>query len=358
MPDRPKIVVVGAGIVGAAVAWNLARAGAGVTIVADDRSSGPATRASLAWINASWGNREDYFRLRLQSMAEWRRLAEALPSLPLTWCGGLLWDLPADRLAAFAAEHTSRGYDLRLVDGASAQRIEPALAQPPPLAVHAPSEGAVEPEAAASLLVDDACARGASIMRETRVNRIVRRSGRAIGVDTDGGPVDGDAVVVAAGAGAPALAATVGLELRIGAPPVLLLVARAARPILHGLVLAPALHVRQRPDGRIVASAGYRGSDAAVEGEALAAALRSMLRGADEISIENAVVSPRPMPADGLPVVGAIDGIPGLWLAISHSGVTLAPAIGRMVAEMILAGRIDPLVAPFGARPSILAPLA
>src|SRR5437763_13160094 len=97
-----KIVIVGAGIIGASIAYHLARHGARVTIVDAGEPGGLATRASWAWINASWGNPEFYVRLRLRSMKEWRRLAEEIPDLRPRWVGGLLWDLPTGKLEAFA----------------------------------------------------------------------------------------------------------------------------------------------------------------------------------------------------------------------------------------------------------------
>ena len=123
-----KIIVVGAGIIGASIAYHLARAGAGVTIVDAGEPGGLATRASWAWINASWGNPHFYFRFRMRSMMEWRRLAKEIAGIAPRWCGGLLWDLPPDRLAAFADEHASWGYDVRRVGREQAQEIEPNLA--------------------------------------------------------------------------------------------------------------------------------------------------------------------------------------------------------------------------------------
>jgi glycine/D-amino acid oxidase-like deaminating enzyme len=56
----------------------------------------------------------------------------------------------------------------------------------------------------------------------------------------------------------------------------------------------------------------------------------------------------RPMPADGLPIIGRAPGFPGLYVATMHSGVTLAPAVGELVAkELIQNIRVSPL-APFG----------
>ena len=96
-------IVIGGGIIGASIAWHLAQS-SNVTIIAE-KLGGVATPNSFAWINASWGNPEHYVRLRMRSMAEWRHLKEAVPAIPVSWCGGLGWDLPPDRLLAFAREH-------------------------------------------------------------------------------------------------------------------------------------------------------------------------------------------------------------------------------------------------------------
>ncbi|HLA01763.1 MAG TPA: FAD-binding oxidoreductase, partial [Aestuariivirga sp.] len=110
-----RIIVVGAGIIGASIAWHLAKAGAEVTVIEAGEAGGVATRNSWAWINASWGNPEVYFRLRARSMLEWQRIDRDVPGLDVSWCGGLIWDLPPDQLEAFAVEHISWGYGIRRV---------------------------------------------------------------------------------------------------------------------------------------------------------------------------------------------------------------------------------------------------
>ena len=68
MPQRKNILVIGAGIIGASIAYHLARDGARVTILDAGQGGGIATRYSWAWINASWGNPEPYFRLRMRAI--------------------------------------------------------------------------------------------------------------------------------------------------------------------------------------------------------------------------------------------------------------------------------------------------
>lgn len=115
MTDQPHIIVVGAGIIGASIAWHLARDRTRVTIIDAAEPGGVATRASWAWINASWGNPEAYFRLRIRSMTQWRRLEREVPGVEVAWTGGLLWDLPPDELDACAREHSSWGCGIRRV---------------------------------------------------------------------------------------------------------------------------------------------------------------------------------------------------------------------------------------------------
>lgn len=349
---QPHIFVVGAGIIGASIAWHLARDGARVTVVAAGAAGGVATPNSFAWINASWGNPERYFRLRIRAMAEWRRLAAELPAAAPVWSGGLCWDLPPEGLEAYAHEHGGWGYRIRRVDRGEAARLEPSLATPPDFALHVREEGAVEPDVAARALLADAERRGARLMAETAVTALALKNGAVVGIETTAGPLTADAVVLAAGAGTVALAATAGVQLAMTTPPGLLIHSRPHTRLLNGLVLAPELHLRQTADGRIVAGADFGGTDPGQEAAATArdsfAAAKAMLRGAESLAFDRYSVGYRPTPADGFPVIGRPAGVDGLYLSVMHSGITLAPAVGLFAAEELLTGRRDPLLGRYG----------
>ena len=352
MADRPHVLIVGAGIVGASIAWHLARAGARVTVVEAGEPGGVATANSWAWLNASRGNPEVYFRLRVRAMDEWRRLERDLPDVHVAWAGGLIWDLPSDELEAFAVEHASWGYDIRRVDRAEVQRIEPQLAAPPDFALHAAGEGSVEPLAAARALLAAAHDLGATVVAHRPVRSLDLSAGRVAGVETDAGRFVADEVVVAAGVGTAALAATAGFHLPMIAPPGLLVVTRPHDRLLDGLVMAPEMHVRQTAQGRLVAGADFGGSDPGDDAAATAAelvdTLKGMLKSGASLALDHHMLGHRPVPEDGFPAVGRVDGIAGLYVAVMHSGITLAPAIGRFVADEIMTGRRDALLEPYG----------
>ena len=327
-------------------------------VIEAEKPGGIATRNSWAWINASWGNPEPYFRLRERSMLEWRRLDRDVPGLSVNWCGGLIWDLPPTELDAFARQHAAWGYGIRRVARDEIAGLEPNLKSIPQFAYHVAEEGMVEPLATAVAMLGGAEGLGARILAGTPVKWLLEEGGRVAGVMTDDGPLHADEVVVAAGAESAAIVASVGVTLKMNAPAGLLAHTRPAGELLRGLVMTPGLHMRQTSTGRIVAGTDFAGADPEGDADGLAAELmskiRAMVTGAETLELDFHTVGYRPTPADGFPAVGRPRGPAGLYVAVTHSGVTLAPAIGLFAAQELLDGFRDPLLSPFHPeRPSL-----
>ena len=346
-----QVLVIGAGIVGASLAWHLTKAGCAVTIIDADAGGGVATRNSFAWINASWGNPEFYYHFRKRSMDGWRRLEREVKGLSPYWCGSLMWDLPPAELAAYAEEHGRWGYRMRWVDQAKALRIEPNLKAPPERALQIFEEGMVEPAAAARALLAGAMAQGARFLEWTRVASLLERNGRVAGVTTEAGQsLKADETVVAAGAYTARLLETAGVHLEISATAGLIMHTTVAeKRLLRGLVMAPEFHMRQTRQGRIIAATDFAGGDPQGRDEEMArdllARLRVMLAGAENLEVDFVTVGRRPTPADGFPAIGRVRD--GLYVAVLHSGVTLAPLVGELAAREIAIGERDRDLAPY-----------
>lgn len=353
-----RVIVVGSGIIGASLAFHLAKAGAHVSVIEAGEPGGIATRASWAWINASWGNPEPYFRLRVRSIAEWHRLQKDIPGLAVNWCGGLIWDVPPAELNEYAKERAAWGQPVRLVNREEILAIEPNLTSAPEHACYVAGEGMLEPLAATMAMLDAARALGAEVLSDTPVKWLAEEHGRVVGVMTDVGVIHADETVIAAGAATAQLLDSVGLTLRIGAPAGLLSHSKPAPKLLNGLVMTPGLHLRQTAEGRIVAGTDFAGADPEGNAPGLAAELQSkveaMVRGAEGLGLDFFTVGYRPTPADGFAAIGRPHKRSGLYVVVTHSGVTLAPALGLFGAAEILTGARDPLITSFSAdRPSL-----
>lgn len=350
MADPKQHVVIGAGIIGASIAYHLAKAGAPTVIVDAGPDGGLATSGSLAWINASWGNPEAYFRLRMRSIAEWHRLSEELTPLPLRWTGSLTYDMPPADLDRYIARHSDWGYRIRLVGRDDITGREPNLREVPEQAALCDDEGMVEPVAASRIFRAAAIANGATYHAGTRVESIDVKGGRTASIVTSRGRIPADTIVIAAGIATPALLATVGAGLPLTTPEGLLVHSEPLPPVLTGLVIAPDFHVRQTTEGRLVAGFDFVGT---VVGTPEKAAQRLMQRLNDAFALpeparlSHTTLEKRPTPADGFPAVGFLPEVAGLYVAVMHSGITLAPAIGVFAADEILTGNRDPLLRPY-----------
>src|SRR3954465_12396514 len=209
MPSSPDVVVVGAGVVGAACAYYLAASGVRVRLLEGSYvasgSSGACEGNVLAWDKEL----ERELPLALRSADLWETLAEQLPD-----------DFEYDRkgsivVAETEAELTASAERARVLAGlgvpggvlaaAALRREEPHAAEDLPGGVLYPGDAQLEPRLATAALARAAVALGAELRTDVPVDRILRGpDGRATGVETSGGPVAADMVVVAAGVWTPA----------------------------------------------------------------------------------------------------------------------------------------------------------
>jgi glycine/D-amino acid oxidase-like deaminating enzyme len=183
---------------------------------------------------------------------------------------------------------------------------------------------------------------GARIHADVPVTAVRRdAAGRVAGVETAAGFLPGGAVVLAAGVATATLAAPLGVRVPVEPSPATLFRFRAPAGLVRTVVSTEDFDLRQVGPDRIIAAADSP--------ERTLAAVRSTFRGADGVELLSARVGARPMPADGEPVVGPVAGVPGLYLAVLHAAVTLAPAVGRLVAREVVEGTLEPALA--GCRP-------
>ncbi|MEU0525265.1 NAD(P)/FAD-dependent oxidoreductase [Streptomyces niveus] len=328
------LVVVGAGIAGASVAYHAARAGASVTLVDAGRPGAGVTADSFAWIGASGVREGPAAGLRATATAEYHRLGAELPGLPVNWSGSLRWTREGGAPTA--------GIGQTIVDAATLATLEPAVRQPPEWALWAPGDGSVDPVGVTERLVAGARAHGARVHPDTPVTAVRRdAAGRIAGVETAAGPLSGTTVVLAAGVATAALGASVGVRVPVEPSPSPLFRLSAPAGLVRTLVNTEDFDLRQVAPDRLIAAADSP--------EQTLAAVRSTFRGAGSVELLGTSIGVRPMPADGEPIVGPVAEVPGLYVAVMHAAVTLAAAVGRLVARELVDGTVEPALS--GCRP-------
>ncbi|MFJ8996521.1 NAD(P)/FAD-dependent oxidoreductase [Streptomyces sp. NPDC102279] len=329
------VVVVGAGIVGASVSYHLARRGVPVTLL--EQGPAPAsgvTKHSFAWIGSAgghWpGGAQD---LREYVLADYRRLETDVPHVVVRWTGSLSWaDTPA--------ESSRPGPGQFRIGRSDIATLEPNLRHPPDQAIHTPSDAGVDPTALTHALVAAAGAHGATVLHDTTVISLQMTNGRVEGVLTPTGLHPATTVVLTAGTGVPKLCEPLTADLAIADSPATL--ARVAAPpgLVKRIVARPEFEVREVQDGELVLVVPHVEGTAAVCEQAAQDALQHLktaFRGSDQCRLLGYGIGRRPVPRNG-PVIGYMTHERSVYVAVMHSAITLAPTVGRLIADELVTG--------------------
>lgn len=334
-----EVVVVGAGIVGACMAYALSQRGAKVTVIDAGYPAAGATGRSFGWINASFYENAAHFALRAAGIASYRRLERSLNLELLNWAGCICWEEEGAAFDSQATDLCDLGYDVAELDAIQFMLKEPHVAAPK-RALFFAGEAAVDPVALTTILLAKSCAR---VISGCCVDKIETQNGTVTGVKITGGTVPADRIVIASGVGSAGLLAPLGIKLPLLDRPGLILRTRPVKAILSHVLVAPNQEFRQLPSGHIIAPtvAGHQSDETEIihaRPDLLAdLALKRLnkLMPDIEIELEEVSLAQRPVPKDGLPVVGGCGPV-GLFTAVMHSGVTLAPVVAEILSQEVV----------------------
>ena len=360
--QRPSdVIVVGAGIVGSAVAYELARRGASVEIV-DERPVGMgATQASagvlapyieardgsalLEWTVRSLGLYDDFVA---------RVSEDSGAAIPYRRSGTI--DLATserelDTLRTTAGVLERRRVPALLLDAEAARAEEPLAAADVVGALLIEEHGYVGATQLTHALVAAARHRGAQLVEPSRVRRIHQRDGDVV-VETDRGTLTSNAVVLAAGSWSGRISVD-GVRAQVPVRPVRgqLLYLGWSGPALRRVTWSSHCYVVPWDDGTVLV--GATSEDAGFDERLTVSGVHDLLQAACSIvphawtaTFRGARVGLRPGTTDDLPVIGPSTVMPALVYATGHyrNGVLLAPLTAQLVADAMLENRVDAIL--------------
>lgn len=360
-----SVVVIGAGAVGSSIAFRLAERGARVRLIDKAEPAAGTSSRSFAWANSNQKTPRDYFELNYAGLRLHRALAQELGSAP--WfhpSGNVIFATDPDdieKLEQRVARLREWGYAAEWQDAAGVRsQLEPLIAFPRddlPVA-YFPEEGWVDAPQLARAMVELARRHGATTIFRHAVTGIDQSGGKVSGVRLDDGrTLACDVVVNAAGTAADQIARMLDLPLPLAPTPGLLVRVYVGNPPITRILHGPGVNIR--PDGPGHLLLGHEDIDARlgerrqIDVAANDPLCRELFARAQRIlPLENARIASarigvRPYPADGHSCVGPVSARPGYFEAVTHSGVTLGPLLGKLLSAEILTGEVDPLLAPF-----------
>jgi D-hydroxyproline dehydrogenase subunit beta len=391
-PSR-RFVVIGAGVIGASVAARLASARQRVTLLDQDQPGRATSRWSFAWLNSNDKGPRHYHNLNHAGLRAWAELAPDLDGAawyrPVGHVELATSDAGRAELATRVRRLTDWGYPARVIGTAEASELEPSLrpAGPDVTAAFFSGEGYVLTEPLISRLVQHATSHGADVLTGDRgrvvgldvapgtmprvrtaggtVPRVRNAAGAVPRVRTAAGAViETDEVVCCAGRWVPGLAATAGAACPVPligwdtpgatAPGLVVRVGPVGPAGPARVVHTSEISLRPHPGGLLHLEA----PDAAVDlhtpetrlrhwaAELLSRARRTV-RDLDDARVVQYQVCVRPMPTDEQSIVGRLPDREALYVAVTHSGVTLAAHLSRLISAELTSGVPQAELAPY-----------
>ena len=365
----PRTVVVGAGVIGLATAERLAAAGDRVIVVDRGEVGGGTSRTSFGWLNSNSKVPPSYQRLNVAGVDAYRALVGVQGTEPWLHLNGRIeWASTPDEKAMLdrvVEAMRAQEYPVESMTVDAVRSLEPDLRIDDVAEVRLwPTEGFVVPQLLVAWLLARARSSGVEVATGREVVGFESDGGAVRGVRlADGSSIQADRVVACAGRWSGDLLALVDVDIPMqpaqpGSPAMGLLGYSEPVPTrLRRTISTAAMSVRPDAEAGRYVLQGHGLDHLAVPntspdpagsiGEELMARARRIMVGFDDASLAELRVGYRAVPQDRLSVVGWAPGLDGLYIIVTHSGITLAPLLGELAAAEVIGAEEQAVLADF-----------
>jgi glycine oxidase len=353
MASTRDVAIVGAGIIGCSIAFELAKAGMQVCVLERGGIGEESSAAAAGMLSGQHGvtNLGARYQLHVEARELHGRLADDLREQTGIDVGFCRWGLlellftpgevrAADRCCAI---QTQAGLRVERLSREETLALEPALAPDLQGSIRYVDEAHVHNGRLTIALAEAARRTGAELRSGAPALALIRERERVVGVQTSTETVYAEAVIVANGAWSSDLIRPLGLMLPVKPMRGQMLAVRTVPRAVSQIIYGRHMYLVPRPDGETLVGAtvedvGFR-KEVTLEGlEELIQAGRHIAPGMMGQPVIRTWAGLRPGSPDGLPLVGPVAGLPGLILAVGHhrNGILLGPMTGVLVKQWLV----------------------
>ena len=366
-----KIVVIGAGIIGTFIAYELSRYGIDVTLIDKNKPGSGTSGSSFNWVNATYPKKPYSYNYFAQlGINSYKNLLKEI-DISIEWNGSLEWfNLRQDQLDLLSEISQLMNYPTHtkheIINSEQANILEPSINfNNNKNIVYSKDDGTINTRELINLLIKNIKINGGKVITECEYKKLNFQKTNISSVSTSLGNIDANKVVFACGIDTNSL---LSKNYLIKPTPGVIIKSKPYKKIINKIIVGPGIHFYQQSNGQIII--GEQGSISITDTKSLKNRLerfssrsiemnylnkiRSMggefFEDIFDLEIDEVSIGWRPIPIDGKPIIGRLDHNPNIYLATMHSGISLGPLVGSLVARELVQDIEIPVLENF--RPS------
>ena len=368
---NPKIVVIGAGIIGTMIAYELVKKGARVILIDKEIPASGASGNSFSWINATYPKKPFSYNLLSQMGIEAYKNLEREFQFDIKWSGSLEWFEELGQQEKLFAEIKAikkypRYTPVSLISSVEAEFMEPKVFfGDENTIVHSETDGAIDTIQAIQMIHNEFERLGGESIFSCEFLKLNEKNGRLSSIDTTMGKFEVDHAVFACGIDTDN---NLSIDTSSTPTPGIILKSKPVENRFNKIIVGPGVHIHQQNDGSIVLGeqdgAPLSHFDRLKERpnrfpnkefeelhtERIINTAKNFTTGLEDIVIEKVSIGWRPLPKDRIPIIGRFKKTKGVYVSMMHSGISLAAIVSKLVSEEILENKNIPILDDF--RPS------
>lgn len=352
MKHKYDAIVVGGGVIGGSIAYNLAKRGSKVLLLEKDQLASKSSGAAAGMLGAQAELEGDspLFPLAKRSREMFPHIAKELQEVSgvdIEFVNKGMFKVAlsneeASQLKNIIDIQRNAGEEAEWFSTEELQKVEPLLANEIKGGIYIPKDGQVSAPQLSKAFFQSAAVLGAEIKEFTAVHSFIFEKKKVIGVETDDGNFYCENIIVANGAWSRQLLEKSGLELTVYPVKGECFFVKTHKPLLEKTIFSHGCYLVPKSGGRILVGATVKphSFDRKVSLEGIATLMekaKKLLPVIAEAEWEKAWAGTRPQTADGLPYISEHPEYHGLFIATGHfrNGILLSPITGELTADLV-----------------------
>jgi len=343
-----EAVVVGAGIIGSSIAYELSKRGVKVTLIDKSVPGSACSGSSFSWINATYPKKPYSYNLFSQLGINAFHLLQRELSLDIKWNGSLEWSSAMeDQKKLIESVNELKSYPkyppTSIIGYKKAIKLEPYINfKGNENIIFSKADGAIDPKDAILKMIDAIEKNGGSVLYPCKFEEIIESNDSFSRIKTSTGILKSQNVIFCNGVD---IDNSFNTNFLKKPSPGVIIKSKPQKNLINSVVYGPKIHAHQQSNGQLIIGEQITApikKNSIDHLKRINEHFKNMVKGASDLSPSEVLIGWRPIPKDDLPIIGRFKN-KSVYIAVMHSGISLAAIVGNLVTQEIV-DKVDSLL--------------